>query len=83
MRYSTVVTVYQLTWVLPNDILYSVQYTYRLDEGVVAMERCGAFPDCERLTEDSVAKLKRSQLNVCTVYSFPPAAEIFARLACN
>jgi hypothetical protein len=38
---------------------------FRLNEGV-------AFPDCEPLAEDSAAKLKRSQLNVCTVYSFPP-----------
>jgi hypothetical protein len=28
----------------------------------------GAFPDCGLLAEDSAAKLKRGQLNVCTVY---------------
>jgi hypothetical protein len=28
----------------------------------------GAFPDCGPLAEDSAAKLKKSQLNVCTVY---------------
>jgi hypothetical protein len=36
----------------------------------------GAFPDCGPLAEDSAAKLKKSQLIVCTVnstmYSFPP-----------
>ncbi len=42
------------------------------------------------LADDSAAKLKRSQLSVCTVYVygalctlFPPAAEICARLAGN
>jgi hypothetical protein len=50
----------------------------------------GAFPGCGPLAEDSAAKLKRSQLNVCTVYVycvrytlFPSAAEICARLAGN
>jgi hypothetical protein len=28
----------------------------------------GAFPDRGPLAEDSAAKLKKSQLNVCTVY---------------
>jgi hypothetical protein len=49
-----------------------------------------AFPDCGPLAEDSAAKLKRSQLNVCTVYVycvrctlFPPAADNCARLAGN
>ncbi len=50
----------------------------------------GAFPDWGPLAEDSAAKLKSSQLNVCTVYAycvqctlFPPVAEICARLAGN
>ncbi len=43
------------------------------------MYDCG----CGQLAEDSSAKLERSQLNLCTVYSFPPAAEIRARLAGN
>jgi hypothetical protein len=64
-----------LTKMKPNDM-------YSLDEGVV-----WAFPDCGPLAEDSAAKLKRSQLNVCTVYGVlsppPPAAEICARLAGN
>ncbi len=30
----------------------------------------GAFPDCSPLAEDSAAKFKRSQLNVCTVYVY-------------
>jgi hypothetical protein len=34
----------------------------------IGREWYGAFPDCGTLTEDSAAKLKRSQLNVCTVY---------------
>ncbi len=28
----------------------------------------GLFPDCVPLAEDSTAELKRSHLNVCTVY---------------
>ncbi len=55
-------------------------------EGVV----WGFFPDFGPLAEDSAAKLKKSQLNVCTVYVFsvlctlfPSAAEICARLAGN
>jgi hypothetical protein len=47
------------------------------------MEWYGAFPDRGPLAEDSAAKLKRSQLNVCTVYVscvlcslFPPVVEI-------
>ncbi len=56
-----------------------------IDEGVLGI---GMGP----LATDSTTKLKRSQLNVCTkhqvrvlclVYSFPPAAEICARLAGN
>jgi hypothetical protein len=46
----------------------------------------GAFPDCEPLAEDSATKLKRSQLNVSTVYDVlfsPWGAEICARLAGN
>jgi hypothetical protein len=50
----------------------------------------GAFPDRGPLAEDSAAKLKKSQLNVCTVYVycvrctlFPPVAETCARLAGN
>jgi hypothetical protein len=65
-------------------------YTYRLDEGVVEGTVWSFFPDCEPLAEDSAAKLKKSQLNVCTVYVysvlctlFPSAAEICARLAGN
>jgi hypothetical protein len=58
---------------------------YRLDEGS-GSEWYGAFPDCGPQAEDSAAKLKRSQLIVCTlhrctctvsVYSFPPAAKFF------
>jgi hypothetical protein len=45
------------------------------------------FPDFGPLAEDSATKLKRGQLNVCTVYVygviFPPEAEICARLASN
>ncbi len=33
-------------------------------------EWSGAFPDCGPLAEDSAAKLKRSQLIVCTVYVY-------------
>jgi hypothetical protein len=54
------------------------------------MERYEAFPDWGPLAEDSAAKLKRSQLSVCTVYVycvlctlFSPAAEIWARLTDN
>ncbi len=54
------------------------------------MEWYGAFPDWGPLAEDSAAKLKKSQLNVCTVYVYcvrcillPPVAEIYARLAGN
>ncbi len=50
----------------------------------------GAFPDWGPLAEDSAAKLKRSQLSVCTVCVycvrctlFPLVAEICARLAGN
>ncbi len=49
-------------------------------------ERVRAFPDCRPLAKDSVAKLKRIQQNVCTVYmnsSQPPASEICVRLAAN
>jgi hypothetical protein len=49
-----------------------------------------AFPDWGPLAEDSASKLKKSQLNVCTVYVycvrctlFPPVAKICARLAGN
>ncbi len=43
-----------------------------------------AFPDFGPLAEDSAAKLKRSQLNVCTVYSvlFPPPL-VAATCACK
>jgi hypothetical protein len=48
------------------------------------------FPDCRPLAEDTAAKLKRSQLKVCTVYVycirctlFTTAAETLARLAGN
>ncbi len=48
------------------------------------------IPDCGLLAEDSAAKLKRSQLNVCTVYAYcvqctlsPPVAETCARLDGN
>ncbi len=56
---------------------------YRLDEGVVGSRSgtYGAFSDYGPLAEDSAAKLKRSQLNVCTL--FPPDAKICARLAGN
>ncbi len=40
---------------------------HRLDEGVL-----WAFPDWGPLAEDSAAKVKRTQLLVCTMYSFPP-----------
>jgi hypothetical protein len=40
---------------------------YRLDVGVIG-SGMGAFPVCGPLAKDSAAKLKRSQLNVCTVY---------------
>jgi hypothetical protein len=45
----------------------------------------GAFPDSGPLAEDSAAKLKRSQLNVCTCVRllFPPAGETCARFAGN
>jgi hypothetical protein len=50
----------------------------------------GAFPDWGPLAEDSAAKLKRSQLNLCTVYVycvrctlFPPETETCARWANN
>ncbi len=50
----------------------------------------GAFPDSGPLAEDSATKLKRSQLNVCTMYVYgvlfhppPPVAEICARLTGN
>jgi hypothetical protein len=58
-----------------------------IDEGVV----WGAFPDLwATVAEDSATKLKRAQLNVCTVYVYrvwctllPPATEICARSAGN
>jgi hypothetical protein len=53
----------------------------------------GAFPDCGPLAEDSATKLKRGQLNVCTVYGVlfsplrlkfvPDWPEICTRLARN
>ncbi len=50
----------------------------------------GAFPEWKPLAEDSATKLKRGELNVCTVYVywvwctlFPTVAEICARLAGN
>jgi hypothetical protein len=55
-------------------------------------EGYGAFPDWGPLNEDSATKLKRGQLNVCTVYIcvlcmvctlFPPVAEVCARMAGN
>jgi hypothetical protein len=39
---------------------------YKLDEGMVG----SAFPDCGPLAEDPATKLKRGQLNVCTVYVY-------------
>jgi hypothetical protein len=37
----------------------------------------GAFPDWGPLAEDSAAKLKRSQLNVCTMYVFCVRCTLF------
>ncbi len=68
-------------WLIGTDI-------YRLDEGVEG-SGMGLFLIGGPLTEDSAAKLKKSQLNVCTVYVYcvysilPPVAEICARLAGN
>ncbi len=45
------------------------------------MERDGAFPDWGPLAEDSATKLKRGQLNLCSL--FPPVSEICARSAGN
>ncbi len=46
-----------------------------------------SFPECGPLAEDSAAKLKNGQLNVCGIVyvqcTFPPAAEICAGLAGN
>jgi hypothetical protein len=41
---------------------------------MICREWNGAFPDWGRLAKDSATKLKRCQLNVCTVYGvlFPP-----------
>ncbi len=62
------------------------------DEGVV-VSGMGLFPEWGPLAEDSATKLKRGQpgpancvYRVCVlrmVYSFPPVAEICARLASN
>ncbi len=46
----------------------------------------GAFPNWGPLAEDSATKLKRGQLNVCTVFGVlfsPHVAEICARMAGN
>jgi hypothetical protein len=51
----------------------------------------GLFSDWGPLAEDSAAKIKRDQQNVCTVYEYcvcctllpPSVAEICARLAGN
>ncbi len=60
-----------------------------IDEGVVG-SGMRIFLSGEPLAEDSATKLKRGQLNVCTVYvycvwytHFPPVADICARLASN
>jgi hypothetical protein len=51
---------------------------YTLDEGKRkgVMELCGAFSECVPLAVDSTVKLKRGQINVCTVctvYSYTPS----------
>ncbi len=54
-------------------------------EGVVG-SGMGFFPAWGPLAEDSATKLKRGQLNMCTVYGVlfsPHVAEICARLAGN
>ncbi len=68
-------------------MVYLIFTTARLD--IRGLQSDGARPDCGPLAEDSATKLKRDQLNVCTVYVcvwctlFLPAAEICARLAGN
>jgi hypothetical protein len=42
------------------------------DEVVIGSGMDGAFPDCGPMAEDSATKLKRGQLNVCTVYGVLP-----------